>query len=259
MFGKVLAVLSKTTQPMKNFITSLVMLLCINMLGISQANQQAVIVISSSSTPTYIGEMKESLKEYGLVLNVEKEKWKNQSELEEFAFTITNTASKKAKSFDFKYNAINKHQIFLVYPLGDNKYGQVMTDVTYMSDVILPMVVTNEVKRQKPILHRSYGKSGGPYRQSIVMTDLNRLESDMKETVDMHKAIKADQVIGKSISGLTYTYNGEYLEHPAGINLQNMTADVLIEELEEGIKIINIWSDEPIKELMTGTTIAGQR
>ena len=54
-------------------------------------------------------------------------------------------------------------------------------------------------------------------------------------------------------------YNGEYLEHPAGINLQNMSADVLIEELEGGIKIINIWSDEPIKELMTGTTIAGQR
>jgi len=212
-----------------------------------------------SSTPAYIGEMKESLKDYGLILNVEKELWKNQGELQEFAFTLTNMVSKNAKSFEFKYNEINKHQIFLVYPLGDDKYGQVMTDINYMTTEILPLVITNEIKRQKPILHRSYSKSGGPYRQSIVMSDLKRLAIDMKETVDMYRAIKADQVIGKSISGLTYTYNGEYIEHPAGINLQDMTADVLIEELEEDVKILNIWSDAPIKELITGTTIAGQR
>jgi len=243
---------------MKNITPLIVMLFCINTI-IAQSSQPAVILISSVSTPEYIAEMKENLLEHGLVLNVDKEVWANKSELKEFAFTIVNQANKSPKSFNFKYNEINKHQIFLVYPSGDNQYGEVMADISYLKSDILPLVVTNEVKRMKPILHRSYSKSGGPYRQSIVLTDLKKLESEMSKTIAMHKAIKADQIIGKSISGLTYTYNGEYLEDPSGINLMDMTSDVLVETLEDDSKIINIWSEEPIHELITGSTIAGQR
>jgi len=92
-----------------------------------------------------------------------------------------------------------------------------------------------------------------------VLEDLTNISNKYAETRALYGQIKADQVIGRSVTGLTYTYNGEYLQHPAGINLQDMTADVLIENLEEGVKIINIWSDEPLGEKNTGSTIAGNQ
>ncbi len=251
-------VIQTKEPPMKNVMTTLMMLLCINLI-IGQSDEPAIIIISASSTPAYIGEMKEGLTDHGLILNVEKEKWKNQYELEEFSFTLTDTKAKKTKSFEFKYNALNRHQVLLIYPTTEDSYSQILTDVSYLTSDILPLVISNQVKRMKPILHRSYGKSGIPYRQSIVLTDLKRIEVDMARTIAMYKAIKADQVIGRAISGLTYTYNGEYLQDPSGINLQDMTADVLIEQLDVENKIINIWSDEPLNQLISEGTMAGQR
>lgn len=259
MFGLVLDVLHITKElTMKNLTSFIVMLLCITSI-FGQSKSPAVLLISSNSTPEYISEMKESLHNHGLILNVEKEIWKDRETLQEFAFTLVNTANKTPKSFSFKYNEINQHQILLVYPTRDNDYNELMTDVSYLRSEILSLVVSNEIKRMKPILHRSYGKSGGPYRQSIVLTDLKRLESKMTETIAMYNAIKADQAIGQSVSGLTYTYNGEYLEDPSALNLKNMSADVLIETLEDKSKIINIWSEEPLNQLITGTPLAGQR
>ncbi len=239
-------------------MTSLVMVLGMHLL-IAQSDKQAVILISSSSTPVYIGDMKKSLEDYGLILNVEKELWKSKLELEEFAFTLTNKISKNVASFHFKYNDLNKHQIFLVYPLGDNKYGHVMADVDYMKESILPLVVNIDSRKNKPVIHKSYGKSGKQYRHTTVLEDLTNISNKYSESRMLYQQIRADQVIGRSVTGLTYTYNGEYLQHPAGINLKDMTADVLIEELEEGVKIINIWSDEPLGEQHTGSTIAGNQ
>lgn len=243
---------------MKNLTSLIVMLLCINSIY-GQAKKPAVLLISSSSTPEYIGEMKESLYDHGLILNVEKEIWKDRETLQEFAFTLVNTANKTPKHFSFKYNQLNQHQILLVYPTRDNDYKELLTDITYLRSEILSLVVSNEIKRMKPILHRSYGKSGAPYRQSIVLTDLKRLESKMTQTIALFKAIKADQAIGQSVSGLTYTYNGEFIEDPSALNINSMTADVLIETLEDKSKIINIWSEEPLNQLITGTPLAGQR
>jgi len=243
---------------MRYIMTSLVMVLGMHLL-IAQSDKQAVILISSSSSPVYIGDMKKSLEDYGLVLNVEKELWKSKLELEEFAFTLTNKKSRNVASFSFKYNDLNKHQIFLVYPLGDDKYGHVMADVDYMKDNILPLVVNIDSRKKKPTLHRSFGKSGKQYRHATVLEDLTNISNKFADARALYSQIQADQVIGRSVTGLTYTYNGEYLQHPAGINLQDMTADVLIENLEEGVKIINIWSDEPLSEKNTGSTIAGNQ
>jgi len=243
---------------MKHVMTSLVMMLGMNLL-IAQSDKQAVILISSSSSPVYIGDMKKSLEDYGLILNVEKELWRSKLELEEFAFTLTNKKSRNVASFHFKYNDLNKHQVFVVYPLGDDKYGHVMADVDYMKDHILPIVVSMDVRKNKPVLHRSFGKSGKQYRHSTVLEDLAHISSKFSTTRALYGQVKADQVIGRAASGLTYTYNGEYLQHPAGINLQDMSADVLIEELEEGVKIINIWSDEPLSDPATGSVIAGNQ
>lgn len=223
----------------------------------AQSDKQAVILISSSATPVYIGDMKQSLEDYGLILNVEKELWRSKLELEEFAFTLTNKKSRNVASFHFKYNDLNKHQVFVVYPLGEDKYGHVMADVDYMKDHILPLVMNIDVRKNKPVLHRSYGKSGKQYRHSIVLEDLVNISNKYAETRALYNQVKADQVIGRSVSGYTYTYNGEYLHHPAGINLKDMSADVLIEELEENAKIINIWSEEPLSEPSTGSVIAG--
>ena len=243
---------------MRYIMTSLVMVLGMHLL-IAQSDKQAVILISSSSSPVYIGDMKKSLEDYGLILNVEKELWKSKLELEEFAFTLTNKKSRNVASFSFKYNDLNKHQIFLVYPLGDNKYGHVMADVDYMKESILPLVVNMDSRKKKPVLHRSYGKSGKPYRQTIVLDDLTNISNKYAETRALYSQMKADQTIGRPATGLTYTYNGEYLQHPGGIKLNDMTADVLIENLEEGVRIINIWSDEPLVEQTTGSTIAGNQ
>lgn len=258
MFGLILDIVLTTKElTMKNVTCIIAMLLAVNLM-MAQSQNPAVILISSSSTPEYIGEMKESLKNHGLYLNVEREVWKDKETLAEFAFTLVNTNNKTPKSFNFKYNDLNEHQILLIYPSGENNYTEVMADVSYMKSDILPLVVTKEIKRRKPVLHRSYGKSGAPYRQSIVLTDLVRLESTMANTVHMFKAIKADQAIGKSISGMTYTYNGAYIEDPAGINMKDMSSDVLIETLEDNSKIINIWSEEPLNQLIS-TAIVGQR
>jgi len=240
---------------MRYIMTSLMMMLGMHLL-IAQSDKQAVILISSSSTPVYIGDMKKSLEDYGLILNVEKEKWKSKLELEEFAFTLTNKKSKNVTSFHFKYNDLNKHQVFLVYPLGDEKYGHVMADVDYLKEELLPIVVNMDVRKKKPVLHKSFGKSGKQYRQSKVLEDLTNISNKYSETRALYSQVKADQAIGRPASGLTYTYNGEYLQHPAGINLRDMSADVLIEELEEGVKIINIWSDEPLSKLGTSSVLA---
>jgi len=237
-------------------MTSLMVMIGMNLL-VAQSDKQAVIFISSSSTPVYIGDMKKSLESYGLILNVEKELWKSKLELEEFAFTLTNKKTKNVNSFHFKYNDLNKHQVFVVYPLGDDRYGHVLADVDYMKDQILPLVLNIEARRQKPVLHRSFGKSGAPYKNSVVLEDLSRISSKYQETKSLYHQVKADQTIGRSVSGYTYTYNGEYLQHPAGINLKDMSADVLIEVLEDDSKIINIWSDQPLSEPMTGSVLAG--
>lgn len=239
-------------------ILPIMMLLCIVTVK-AQEQQPSVILISSSSTPEYIGEMKQHLADQGIILNVEKERWKNKEELEAFSFTLTNKKTKTPTSFEFKYNDLNKHMIFMVYPVGDNDYGQLMTDVTYLKDELLPIVINKTIKKKKPILHRSYSRSGLAYRESIVMTDLRKLEKEFGETLSLYKLIKADQMVGRSISGITYTYNGEILDDPAGINLSDMGSDVLIETLSDDTKIINIWSDAPLNELIMGTAVAGQR
>lgn len=240
-------------------ILPIMMLLCIMSVQAQDVQQPSVIVISSSSTPEYIGEMKEQLAEQDIILNVEKEIWKNKEELEAFSFTLTNKQTKSPTSFEFNYNELNKHMIFMVYPLGDQDYGQVMTDVTYLKAELLPIIINTSIKKKKPILHRSYSRSGLPYRESIVMTDLRKLEKEFGETLSLFKKIKADQMVGRSISGITYTYNGQILDDPAGINLTDMKADVLIETLSDNSKIINIWSDAPLNELIMGTAAAGQR
>lgn len=225
----------------------------------AQSDRSAIVIISSTSTPEYIKEMKKDLKKMGLVLNVDKEIWASQEELQEFGFSITNKKTKGVKSFFFKYNELNKHQIFLMYPIGDGKYGEVMSDVSYMKNDLIPMLITKKIRRAKPTLFRTYASSGDPYLQFTVLKDLEMIESSLEETVELHKRIKVDQTTGKSLSQLTYTYNGVLLEDPSGINLQDMTSDVLIEDLEEDYKIVNIWSDAPLNEIIMGATIAGQR
>lgn len=256
MFGPVLDIVLLKELTMKNMITSLVMLLCLSSLS-AQSENAAVILISSQSTPDFIKEMKKDLKKRDLVLNVEKEIWASQTELEEFGFTLTNKKTKVAKKFHLRYNELNKHQVLLIYPSGDESYGEVVADVHYLRTELLPLVVTKKIRRHKPSLHRSYASSGDPYLQFTALKDLEELEEKMEETVTLFKHVKADMTVGQSISNITYTYNGILLEDPSGINLKDMSADVLIENLEDDSKIINIWSDQPLNELI-GAAIVGQ-
>ena len=221
-------------------------------------SQPAVILISSQSTPDFIAEMKDHLEHSGIILNVEKEIWANREELQEFAFTITNTKTRDHKSFHFKYNELNKHQIFLVFPVGEDRYNEVITDVTYLRTELLSFLIPIETRKLKPVIHRSYAKSGSKYRESTLLKELESLEEELKKTVNLYRAIKADQTVGKNISGLTYTYNGAIVEDPAVLNLRDMSADVLIETLSDDSMIVNIWSDEPLKEYGYSTTMVGQ-
>ena len=244
---------------MRTILSLMAMLLCMSAFKSEDPQEKVVILISSHSTPDYIGEMRENLKLHGLVLNVEKELWAKYDQLQEFAFTLTDTKTRIPMSFHFKYNDLNKHQVLMVYPKVDGAYATVLSDVSYLKSELLPLLVNKDVKKKKPILHRSYGKSGAPYRESIVLTDLKKLEGEMTETIELYRNIKADQAVKRSVSGYTYTYNGELLEDPAGINLTDMTSDVLIEELSDDSKIINIWSDEPLdRYISTSTTSADQ-
>ena len=234
------------------------MLVCMSGFKSDEPRQQVVVLISANSTPDYIGEMRENLKLHGVILNVEKEIWTNYSELREFAFTLTDTKTGVPLSFHLKYNKINKNQVLLIYPKEDGNYTNVLSDVSYLKSELLPLLVNKEIKKMKPVLHRSYNKSGSPYRESIVLTDLKKIEGDMPETIELYKNIKADQAVRRSISGYTYTYNGELLVDPTGIKLNDMMADVLIEELSDDSKIINIWSDEPLDRYISPPTAAQQ-
>ena len=243
---------------MRTILSLMVMILCMTGFKSEDPQQQVVILISSNATPDYIGEMRENLKVHGVVLNVEKEIWAKYNELQEFAFTLTDTKTKVPMSFHFKYNELNKHQILMVYPRKNGQYTSVLSDVSYLKTELLPLLVNKDIKRLKPVLHRSYNKSGAPYRESIVLTDLKKIEGDLSETIEMYRNIKADQAVKRSISGYTYTYNGELLEDPAGIKLNDMMADVLIENLSDDSKIINIWSDEPLDRYISSSTAAEQ-
>lgn len=243
---------------MKNLLL-LIVFICSAQLTFGQdESAPAIIVISSSSTPQYISEMKQHLRHCGLIFNVEKEIWANQAELQEFAFTLTNAETRDMKSFHFKYNDLNKHQIFMVYPTGEHKYDEVITDVTYLRTDLLSLLVPLETRKQKPSLYRSYAKSGTKYRETILLKDLEILEREMTETVALYSKIKADQTVGRSISGMTYTYNGAIVNDPANLNLNDMTADVLIEVLSDDSRIVNIWSENPLKEMAMSSNLAGQ-
>ena len=146
----------------------------------------------------------------------------------------------------------------MVFPLGNDRYDEVITDVTYLRTELLSFLMPIETRKMKPVIHRSYAKSGARYRESILLKELESLEEELMETVDLYRKIKADQTVGKNISGLTYTYNGALVEDPAAFNLGDMTADVLIETLSDDSKIVNIWSDEPLRELGMSTTMVGQ-
>ena len=243
---------------MKTLITLLALLTGFNNTPITSHTNPVVILISSASTPDYIGEMRDYLSMYDLVLNVEKELWADYDELQEFAFTLTHKKNKKPMSFHFRFNELNKHQVCMIYPKINGNYGSILTDVSYLKSDLLDILVNMGVRKDKPILHRSYDKSGAPYRESIVKKDLEGLESELEETIALNKAIKADQTIGASYSGYAYTYNGEYIEDPRGIDFLDMTADVLIENLEENGKIINIWMDEPLERAQSTSMIIGQ-
>ena len=241
---------------MKNIISTIAF--CFALLSlIAQSTDQAVIIISSASTPDFINEMKKDLKKCDIVFNVNKEIWKNNEELQEFGFSLTNKKTKRTKSFHFRYNDLNRHQIFLIHPRGDG-YGEVMADVSYMRTEILPLIVNKSVRRKKPKLFRTYASSGDGYLQFTALKDLEELEERFEETVELVKSIKADQTVGKSISNITYTYNGIPMDNPSGINLMDMTSDVLIETLEDDSKIVNVWSELPLNELVMGLTIVGQ-
>ncbi len=244
---------------MKNITSIITMFFCINAIFCQGNDAPAIILLSSTSSPQYIGEMKEHLVHSGIILNVEKELWENQNQLQEFAFTLTNTKTRNVKSFHFKYNDLNRHQVFVVFPTGVNQYDEVISEVGYLRSELLSLLIPMDTRRLKPILHRSYAKSGTSYRESIVLKDLEKIEEELSDTIELYKKIKADQAVGKNLSGLTYTYNGELLNDPKGVNLSDMTADVLIEILSDNSKIINIWSEEPLNELIMSSTIAGQQ
>jgi len=68
-------------------MTSLVMVLGMHLL-IAQSDKQAVILISSSSSPVYIGDMKKSLEDYGLILNHSLSPIKKAEMLRRFLLSI---------------------------------------------------------------------------------------------------------------------------------------------------------------------------
>ncbi len=243
---------------MKILIFVLSIILSSTFLPSKVQDDPVVILISSNSTPDYIGEMRDYLSLYGFVLNVEKEKWAKYDQLEEFAFTLTNTKSKTQMSFHHKFNALNRNQILMIYPTEEKRYKSLVTGLDYLKSELLKVVINRDIRRMKPILHRSYAKSGSPYRESIVLSDLSELLDEMEPTIELLKKIKIDQVTRRTLSGYAYTYNGEYLEDPAGIQLDDMTSDVLIEDLENDSKIINIWSELPLNRLISGSTASDQ-